>query len=152
MKEFYALFGVRNLALPETEADDVIFALCRLLREQSIQARITVVSRDHDLIQVVQEGYATEVFDPVGKKNLEIPWYRITEYKALTGDSSDNLPGVSGIGPKTALKVFSGQYHLTEAQRSEYERMLDVIDAWRNPLLDRNLALVKGFLTTGLIN
>ena len=146
MQAFYELFGVKNIQLPETEADDGIFALCKVLKEQQPQNTIHIISRDHDLIQVVQAGYATEVFDPVAKKPMEIPWYSITEFKALTGDKSDNLTGVPGIGPKLAMSVFSGKLKLTEEQQKTYNLMLDVIDARRNPLLDRNIALIKEML------
>lgn len=146
LKDYYALFGINNITLPTCEGDDAIFALCKVLREANPQARITVVSRDHDLIQVAQEGYATEIYDPVKKVLMELPYYSVVEYKALVGDSSDNLAGVSGIGPKTALKVISGMQPLTESQKEEYERMLDIIDAKRNPNLENNIKQIKELL------
>lgn len=88
----------------ETEADDLIHALAEVLHEDE-NNEVIVVTRDKDLLQVVQHGFASCVYDPSKKKNMEVPDYDIVIYKCLTGDSSDNIKGIKGIGPKRALKL-----------------------------------------------
>lgn len=144
----YEDYGIKSLSIPKCEGDDALFVLCQLLKENNPQGRITVVSRDKDLIQIVQEGYANEIYDPCKKKALEIPWYRITEYKALVGDSSDNISGVKGIGPKAALKIISGLQQLNEAQKEQYEHCLNLVDAKRNPSYITNYEYTKEYLRT----
>lgn len=91
------------------EADDCIATLAT----QAFQiAHTTIVSTDKDLCQLVNDK--VRIYNPhhkqlMTRKNIEekyqIELERLLEYFALIGDSSDNLPGVSGIGPKTALTI-----------------------------------------------
>ena len=146
-----------NITLPETEADDTIFCLCKALREKDSGAEITIVSRDKDLIQTVQAGYANYIFDYSKKKNMEIPWYNITEYKALVGDTSDNLKGVPGIGNKRAIKLISekivtGKYDLTPEQYEQYENCLKIVDAKLHPKFEENCTNIVKVLENGSIS
>lgn len=145
----YETYGMENVTIPECEADDLIFVLSQALREQHPQACITVVSRDKDLIQIVQAGYATQIWDPVKKQFQEIPFYSIVEWKALVGDKSDSISGVDKIGEKTALRILSGNLQLTESQRKQYEECLELVDATKNPNYLKNLKLVKAILQEG---
>lgn len=142
-KTIYEEWGIESISIPHCEADDAIFVLCKLLRENSPQSKITIVSRDHDLIQVVQAGYASEIYDVSKKKNMDIPWYSIVQYKALVGDKSDCISGVAGIGEKTAIKIIAGNMKLTESQQEEYEKSLNLVDATRNPQYMENYNLLK---------
>lgn len=146
-KYLYEDYGVKSLSLPECEGDDALFVLCKILKERDPQCHNIIISRDRDLIQVIQEGYAKELYDPCQKKNVEIPWYRITEFKALVGDSSDHISGVKGIGNKTALKIISGLQQLGESQREQYEHCLNLVDAKRNPSYRKNYILMKRLLS-----
>jgi|LSQX01.2.fsa_nt_gb DNA polymerase-1 len=85
------------------EADDLIHALAENMYDRT--NNVIIVTRDNDLIQAVQHGFATAVWDPFTKKNKIIPSYDIVVYKCLTGDPGDNIKGVPGIGPKKALKL-----------------------------------------------
>lgn len=145
----YEVYGMQNITIPECEADDLIFVLSQALREQNPQACITVVSRDKDLIQTVQSGYATQIWDPVKKQFQEIPFYSIVEWKALVGDKSDSISGVAKIGEKTALRILSGNLQLTEDQQKQYESCLELVDATKNPNYLKNLKLVKAILQEG---
>ena len=97
------------------EADDVIATLARWSRREDRECY--VVSGDKDLLQLVggsvkalrpQEGFGFRELDSAG---VETEWgvgpERILDYLSLTGDASDNVPGVRGIGDKTALKLLS---------------------------------------------
>jgi DNA polymerase I len=105
--EFCALAGVAALSSPEYEADDIIGSVAWKMREQAVRA--TVVSRDKDLAQLIRAGdvlwdYASR--DPLSywdvKRRFGVAPERFADYLALTGDAVDNIPGIPGIGPKTA--------------------------------------------------
>lgn len=101
-KAFNEEKGWRNISLPDTEADDVIYALANIYKES--KKNNIIISSDHDFIQIAQEGLVKGIFSKQQKRYLEIPEYDIVTYKCLAGDSSDSIPGVKGCGPKTALK------------------------------------------------
>jgi DNA polymerase-1 len=100
------------------EADDLIATLVRAAREQGFQ--VEIVSGDRDLLSLVQEGVA--MWDPMKDVRYDpaaleakygVPPAELVEVKALAGDPSDNIPGVPGIGEKTALKLIA-RYHTLE--------------------------------------
>jgi DNA polymerase-1 len=92
------------------EADDVIASLVRKAREDGLQ--VVIVSADKDLLQLV--GPDVTVFDtaksrvfgvPETEAKLGVPPAAVRDYLALVGDSSDNVPGVPSVGPKTAVDL-----------------------------------------------
>ncbi len=92
------------------EADDLIATYTRLAREQG--HRVTVVSSDKDLMQLVGPG--VEMYDAMKnraigpeqvKEKFGVDPDKVVEVQALAGDSSDNVPGVPGIGVKTAAQL-----------------------------------------------
>ncbi|NDF13059.1 MAG: DNA polymerase I [Proteobacteria bacterium] len=92
------------------EADDLIATYTRIAREDG--AKITIVSSDKDLMQLVDEN--VNLFDAmkekiIGEKEVVekfgVPPSKVLDVLALMGDSSDNIPGVPGIGPKTAAEL-----------------------------------------------
>jgi len=119
--------GISHLKHPRFEADDLIASVAVLARESGY--RVVVVSGDKDLSQVLQEGdlwwdYArNRKLDMQGVHDLFGVWpSQITDFLALVGDSVDNIPGVPGIGPKSAsrlLRVFKDVEQL-------YERLEEV--------------------------
>lgn len=142
-KNTYEFYSIKNIEVPSSEADDIIFVLCKNLKEKHIQSNITIISRDKDLLQVVQAKYATKQYDPVKKDYITPPVYSVVDFKALVGDSSDVIKGVPGIGEKTAIKILSGLQKLTEEQREIFEKCKDMIDATRNPQFQSNYSLIK---------
>ena len=97
--------------LPGFEADDLIATYARLAREAG--ARVTIVSSDKDLMQLVVDG-KVELLDTMKNKRIGsaeviekfgVPPEKVIEVQALAGDSSDNVPGVRGIGVKTAAEL-----------------------------------------------
>src|SRR4030042_471995 len=100
------------------EADDLICTLVRQARERGFE--VEVVSGDKDLLPLVQEGVT--MWDPMREARYDVAAIRekfgvmpeeLVEVRALAGDASDNIPGVPGIGEKTALKLIS-RYHSLE--------------------------------------
>ena len=117
IEELLAAFNVRVLALEGYEADDVIGTLAR----QGVDAgvNVVIVSGDKDFYQLVRPGVwllnpgrggpASVEEQWVGLENanerLGVPPHHVTDYLAMVGDSSDNVPGVKGIGDKTACEL-----------------------------------------------
>jgi 5'-3' exonuclease len=104
--------GLAHYASPEYEADDIIGTLSQRMRDKGY--RLTIVTRDKDLAQLIR--FDDVFWDYASSERLgyhEIPSRfgvkpeRIADYLALTGDAVDNIPGVPGIGKKTAAALFS---------------------------------------------
>ncbi|WP_342629945.1 DNA polymerase I [Nguyenibacter vanlangensis] len=107
-----AAFGVPGIEEPGWEADDLIAAYARHVTEAG--GRCTVVSSDKDLMQLIRPG--VEMMDPIrqkpiGLKEVEAKFGvtpdKVIDVQALIGDSVDNVPGVPGIGPKTASALIA---------------------------------------------
>ena len=101
--------GMPLLCVPGVEADDVIGTLARWGSGRG--CKVTVVSGDKDLAQLVDSNVVMVdtmkdvTYDPEGvKKKFGVPPERIIDYLTLVGDTSDNIPGVPKVGPKTAVK------------------------------------------------
>src|SRR5699024_1620096 len=105
-------FGLPCLELDNYEADDIIATLAQRGREAGI--RVTVVSSDKDLMQLVTDG--VDMLDPIkgtpiGPEQVQekfgvVP-EKVVDVQALAGDSVDNVPGVPGIGLKTAAELIN---------------------------------------------
>jgi DNA polymerase I len=107
-------FGYTNVKVEGYEADDVIASLVRQAREQGIP--VMVVTGDRDAYQLVGEGVRvmstsrgiteTKIYDSAAvEERYGVPPERITDLMGLRGDTSDNIPGVPGIGEKTATQL-----------------------------------------------
>jgi DNA polymerase I len=101
--------GFPLLQVPNVEADDVIGTLARRAAEQGM--RTLVSTGDKDMAQLVDEHVTlvntmtNTLYDAAGVlEKFGIPPERVIDYLALVGDSVDNIPGVPGVGPKTAAK------------------------------------------------
>lgn len=101
--------GLPLLVVEGVEADDVIGTLATCANERGIRTLIS--TGDKDLAQLVTEKVTllntmnNESLDPEGvTRKFGLPPGRIVEYLALMGDKADNIPGVPGVGPKTAVK------------------------------------------------
>ena len=112
IREAIEAFGLDVIEKKDFEADDVIASYVKYGEDNKIPT--TVFSSDKDLFQLLSPN--TRIMDPM--KNVEIDETkvmekfgvgsdRITDVQALIGDSVDNIPGVPGIGPKTAAKLIN---------------------------------------------
>jgi len=95
---------------PGYEADDIIATLAR--RAQEAGAEVTIVSADKDLMQLLARGVRMldpMDFRPLGEEDVEkkfgVPPDKVVDVQALWGDSTDNVPGVPGIGQKIAAQL-----------------------------------------------
>ncbi len=116
IKKVLEALKVKTLEKTSFEADDLIATLARKAGSLSGEVKTCIISGDKDLYQLVKEGavildYLTgreyETADVV--KKFGVPPTLIRDMLALAGDSSDNIPGVKGVGVKTAIKLI-GQY------------------------------------------
>ena len=110
-------FRVPILTLPDHEADDVIGTLAVQAVERGLEA--VIVSGDKDFYQLIRPGICLLNPGRGGQAMVEEEWVdtrnaserlgvppeRVVDYLALIGDSSDNVPGAPGIGPKTAIQL-----------------------------------------------
>jgi 5'-3' exonuclease len=104
--------GVPDYADTAFEADDLIGTMAASMRDAG--HCVTIVSRDKDLLQILQSGDA--MWDYAGGKKVGyddvidefgVRAEQMVDYLALAGDSVDNIPGVPGVGPKTAAALLS---------------------------------------------
>ena len=121
----FAMFHIKTFEMPGFEADDLIGTLAERYKNDPLLAggRVVVLSGDRDLLQlvdddkVVAELIKTGASETVPYNERAVQEYygglsprQLPDYKGLVGDPSDNIPGVEGVGPKTAtelLKEFS---------------------------------------------
>lgn len=110
------------------EADDVVF---NLIHNASRAVKFTVVSTDTDFIQLLQQfPDNVRLYNPVTKAYVEAPAYSYLTWKALRGDASDNVPGLPGVGDKTAEALVYdpvGLYQVLSKHGKEFERNVALI-------------------------
>lgn len=96
-----SFLGVRYACHPQFECDDVIAHLATVVHKDD---HITIVSSDTDFIQLLEDRNNLEIWSPVKKVFVEkIPNYAVR--KSLTGDATDNVPGIPGVGPAKATAM-----------------------------------------------
>lgn len=117
IRELLSAFRIPVLTLPDHEADDVIGTLAEKAVEAGLEA--VIVSGDKDFYQLIRPGVCLLNPGRGGPAGVEEEWVdlrnasdrlgvppeRVTDYLALIGDASDNVPGAKGIGPKTAIQL-----------------------------------------------
>ncbi len=116
MRDAVRAFGLVPIEQEGYEADDLIATYARLARKAGVD--VTIVAGDKDLMQLVRDG--VRMYDPmpgnercIGRaeviERFGVPPEKVTEVQALIGDATDNVPGVPGIGVKTAAQLI-GEY------------------------------------------
>jgi DNA polymerase-1 len=115
MREIVDAFNIPRLEMENFEADDVIGSVARWAAEEK-GLGVKIITGDKDLLQLVTDRVvvnlagaklsdAKDFFPEDVKKKLGVLPEKVVDFKALCGDSSDNIPGVKGIGEKTAVKL-----------------------------------------------
>lgn len=116
IEEILTEFGVPILRADTYEADDIIATVAKKCEKEGRQCRI--LSGDKDLLQLVSESCkemqpdkANGGWETMGIEEVNAKWgigpEKILDYLSLVGDAADNVPGVKGVGEKTALKLLS---------------------------------------------
>lgn len=149
-QEFCNMMGVPYLNIPEVEADDTIGTVTQWAEKEGMT--VYICSTDKDLGQLVNEHVfmlnTRKDNQIMGAKEVEeiygVPPKQIIDLLSLTGDTSDNVPGVAGIGPKTAsalLKQFGSLDQLLAhpEQISGDKKRTAILENVDNALLSRKL-------------
>ncbi len=146
-KEIINAFGIKYLEIPGFEADDIIATLTNKFKKNY---EIIIVTQDKDLFQLVDGNVF--IFDPVKnttydyKKTVEkfgvLP-NQISDLLALIGDTSDGIPGIKGIGPKTAVKLLHDYTNI----EGIIENKSKLPDKLREHLDEETLKLYKSLTT-----
>ncbi|CYU41989.1 DNA polymerase I [Streptococcus suis] len=118
IRQMLDAMGVKHYELDQYEADDIIGTLDKMAERTEIPFDVTIVSGDKDLIQLTDENTVVEIskkgvaefeeFTPAYlMEKMGITPTQFIDLKALMGDKSDNIPGVTKIGEKTGLKLLT---------------------------------------------
>jgi len=111
VKEYLEEIFVRQVEMINNEADDLIAYYCKVATNEEI----IIFSADKDLTQLINENIS--IYSPISKQyfkhgdnitinKVEIPHYNVLLCKIFTGDKSDNIDGIEGLGEKTLIKYF----------------------------------------------
>lgn len=137
IREAVRAFNVPSVEMEGFEADDLIATYTRQAREAG--AKVTIVSSDKDLMQLVHDGEVV-LFDAMKNKEIRgkdvvakfgVGPDKVVDVQALAGDSTDNVPGVPGIGVKTAAQLI--------AQYGDVETLLAHAEEIKQPKRRQNL-------------
>ena len=149
IKKVPLVFNIPSIQLEGYEADDLIASYAHAASK--LGQNTSIVSSDKDLMQLIDEKVT--MIDPLKKQITEknvlekfgVKPNKVIEVQALAGDSSDNIPGVPGIGPKTAAELIN-QYSTVENLIENVENITQ--KKKRNNHLNKDLALISKKLVT----
>ena len=139
-RDILKAMGIQYFEMEPYEADDIIGTFAKFCEEDP-EYTATIVSSDKDLLQLISEETEVKLLKQkdyirYNKKSFKEDWgiepIRVIDYKALAGDPSDNIPGVKGIGDKTAINLLK-QYdtiediyeHIDEIKGKMHEKLLN---------------------------
>lgn len=155
-RNLFEAFGVKTFEIPGFEADDLIGSAAEKFKNHP-NLKITILTGDLDALQLIENGNITVetfkkgisetmIYDENGvKEKLGVLPNQVVDYKGLVGDQSDNIPGVPGIGPKTAQTII-GKYGNLEnfLEKGEGEKAYPRIIAMKNQaLMSKKLAEIR---------
>ncbi|GER92837.1 hypothetical protein A45J_0565 [hot springs metagenome] len=152
IKKIIEAFNISSFEMPGHEADDIICTIAKKAASQNIN--VFILSGDKDMMQIVGNGI--KIYDPMKdliidedyvKERFGVPPKRLPEIMAITGDAIDNIPGVKGIGEKTARELLSKTDSLDELldhpEKIENERIRKmIIDNIENIKISKTLATI----------
>ncbi len=157
IRQYLELLGVPVLEVPGYEADDVIATVVTRLRDAGED--VLVVSGDRDTYQLVEDPHVRVLYNRRGVTDyalydeagiLErtgVPAHRYPLLAALRGDTSDNLPGVPGVGEKTAAKLVNTYQDLDDL----FSRLPELTPKLRESLASAEPRVRQNYLLTPLI-
>jgi DNA polymerase-1 len=137
VRRMVSAFNIRTIEVPGYEADDLIGTIARKAAEEG--SSVFIVTADKDMLQLVDGNI--KVYDPMKERILDAEYVkerfgvgpeRVTEFMALTGDAADNIPGIKGVGEKTAKELLSAFGSLEElfahTERIKRERLRRMVE------------------------
>jgi len=159
VREMCAKAGLICLQREGIEADDLIASFVKAHRDSQ---EIVIVSSDKDLTQLVDSKvllYDSFRERVLGEKEVEekygVPPSQMLDFLSLTGDSSDNIPGINGVGPKTAIQILkeggSIEKILKDPSILSEKFQKKILDSKKELLLSRELVTLKSDCEEGSI-
>lgn len=140
--QYLKCLPVTVISIDGLEADDIIGYLANKFQVYNETTNVTIMSADKDFLQLVSDK--VQVYSPVKKKvykpkdvleEFGVSCYNFLNYKILMGDQSDNVPGISGLGPVKLLKLFP---ELISENKVELD---DIIESSANKIDENKLYL-----------
>lgn len=157
VKQALDVANVSRMEKDGYEADDIIGTVSRIFDENKF--KVIILTGDKDIFQLVNENVFVaspqlglsniKLYDKTEvEQKLDIPPGRITDYKGLAGDPSDNYPGARGIGPKTAANLINDfgtvENIYKNLSRIKSEKVRNILERERgNVFLSKKLATIK---------
>lgn len=154
-RNLFKKLNIKIFEKPGFEADDIIGTLAAKYKNK---LKIIILSSDLDTLQLVDSDRITvyapkqgiselTIYDEKAVINkLGVPPSLVTDYKGLVGDQSDNIPGIPGIGPKTALKILN-EFHtvenLYENIKESHPLYKKIADYEKDAFLSKKLATIE---------
>ena len=150
LKDMTNLLGIHSLKQEGFEADDLIGTMAEFGRQHKL--KVIILSGDKDFAQLVDENIVlfdtmkSKIYNIEGvKKKWGVLPHQMIDYLALTGDASDNIPGVKGIGPKGAVQLLEKYGDL----KNVYENISDLRDSLQKKLKEgKSLCFLSKDLVT----
>lgn len=149
-------YGIDWIEIDTAEADDVIATLVATTREQNPERRVWIMSGDRDFYQLVTEQvFALNTVMKRGRRHIGpaevLQRYGVIpdqwpDFCALKGDPADNIPGVRGIGERTAAELLAGGLHLDQLHdsgRLTGAKKVRVASVWEQVLAWRDLIRMR---------
>lgn len=136
--DFFRLTGIPVLVREGYEADDIIGSIAH---DPDGYDEVIIISSDKDLCQFVKDG-RVRIYDAMKQKNLRrtdviekfgVPPEQVKDYLAIVWDSSDNIPGIAGFGPKKAVDLLT-KYNTLEGI---YDNMSDLTEKMQTILIEQ---------------
>ena len=145
-------FNIKIIEAPGYEADDLIGTIAKRVGAEGTD--VLIVTADKDMLQLVDDHI--RVYDPLKDRVLDAAYVRekfgvgperVTEFMALTGDASDNIPGIKGVGEKTAKELLLSFENLDELlshpERIKRPRLREMVAAGKEAvILSKKLATI----------
>jgi len=156
IKEILRAMNISIIEKEGYEADDIIGTISKKASSQNI--KVTIYTGDKDSLQLLDNNIIVNIITTKFEKTVEdvytvenikekfgVHHNQIVDYKALVGDQSDNIPGVQGIGPKTAIQLLN-QFHTLD---NIYTNISLLKESVKNKLInDKNNAYLSKKLAT----
>ena len=152
-KKVLDAMGIKHFEIDNYEADDIIGTVAKIVDEED-EFIATIISSDKDLLQLISDEVDVKLLKTSGfirmdknefKNTYGVDPIRMIDLKALMGDASDNIPGVRGIGEKTAIKLLTEYENLDNL----YNHIEDIKGATKEKLVnDKDNAYMSYDLAT----
>ncbi|MDP2704571.1 MAG: DNA polymerase [bacterium] len=148
--------NIKSFEVPRYEADDIIGTLVEKHKNEE-NLKILILTGDLDTLQLIEKNVEVEVpgkgisdlriyDEKATEARFGVPPERLTDYKGLVGDASDNIPGVPGVGPKTAgelLKEFGTIENIYKEMPESHKLAKKILPNKESAFLSKDLATIK---------